>query len=77
MNSDNGVIVRIELGSAKEDWDIVLEYCEYKYLFGWGHSKSVTLVKVSVFLELIFLVNGMGNPTSNSTYTQKCVLSID
>jgi hypothetical protein len=35
------------------------------------HGKSLT------FLTLIFLVNGISDPTSNLAQTQKCFLSID
>jgi hypothetical protein len=40
-------------------------------------EERTDLGKSLTFLELIFLVNGMNDPTSNLTQTQKCNLSID
>jgi hypothetical protein len=40
-------------------------------------EEMTDLGKSLSFLALIFLVNGMDNPTSNLTQTQKCALSID
>jgi hypothetical protein len=40
-------------------------------------KERTDLGKSILLLELIFLVNGMDNPTSNLAQTQKCFLSIN